>query len=119
MALTGVLQKKADAIDKKDIICPFCFKKFHDNEVVFRSSYVYKENKSMGGGSGMSLFDSGSSGKKNVSSNSEEDDKKLFTPFDGAYDSTYKKRDKKLETFWESRGKGSGFQTFDLVLSAY
>ena len=113
MALTGVLQKKADAIDKMDIICPFCFKKFHDNEVVFRSSYVYKENKSMGGGSGMSLFDSGSSGNKNVSSNSEEDDKKLFTPFDGAYDSTYKKRDKKLETFWESRGKGSGFQTFD------
>lgn len=113
MAISGVLQKKAEAMDKKNIICPFCFKKFHDNQVVFRSSYVYKENKSMGGSSGMSLFDRGSSGKSTMSLDSEEEDRKLFAPFDGAYDSTYKKRDMKLESFWESRGKGSGFQTFD------
>ena len=111
MGLSGVLQKKADEMDKKIITCPFCFKKFHDNEVVFRSSYVYKEDKSMGGGG--DLFDQGNSGKSKTSSNQEEEDKKLFTPYDGAYDRIYKKRDLKLEAFWESRGKESGFQTFD------
>ena len=113
MAITDVLRKKADAMDKKDIICPFCFKKFHDNEVVFRSSYVYKENKSMGGKKGMNLFDNRSAGKGSVTLNWEDEDEKLFIPYDGAYDRTYSHRDKELESFWESRGKGSGFQTFD------
>ena len=98
-------------MDKKKIICPFCFKKFHDNEVIFRSSYVYKDNKNMGGRYGMDLFDTGSGDKKNAFE--EDDDRKLFTPYDGAYDSSFKKRDEKLENFWASRGKGSGFLTFD------
>ena len=112
MALSSVLQKKADAMDKKEIICPFCFGKFHDNEVIFRSSYLYKDNQSIGRGAGMDLFDSGSADRSNVLSG-RDDDKKLFTRYDGAYDSSYRKRDFELENFWDKRGRESGFQTFD------
>ena len=108
MSLSSILQKKAAAMDSKDIICPFCFKKFHDNEVVFRASYIYKEDKSVRSDS--DLFDSGSSSKDKKD---EDNDKKLFIPYDKAYGIDSKKRDLELETFWESRGKESGFEKYD------
>ncbi len=111
MPLSEELKRKAVRMDEKEIICPYCFKKFHDNEVVFRSNYCYRDASSAGTDfDEASLFDTG---RKSTTAASDDDIRKLFAPYDGAYDPNARKRDMKLEEFWEFRGKSAGFQTLD------
>ncbi len=107
MALSEELQRKADAMDKKDIICPYCFKKFKDNKVIFRANYVYRGKKSNRYGSLLLDTDDDEVG------GTDDPDKKLFTGFHEVPYTEGGKRDRELEDFWEKRGGGDGFTPYD------
>ena len=95
-------------MDNRDIICPYCFKKFKQTQTVFRSNYVYAGNSGLGGRRKNSLIDDGTS-----DADSSDDDQMLFSRYEGPYSRAASKVDEKLESFWENRGQGSGFVTYD------
>lgn len=95
-------------MDRKDIICPYCFKKFKQTQTVFRSHYLYKGSAGLGRRN-KNLFDDGSGSLDS----SVDADQQLFTRYEGPYDPNARKVDHELESFWENRGKGDGFLTYD------
>lgn len=90
----------------KEIICPYCFRKFQDDKVVFRSNYIYQASV----GTTDAMF--ANSNSKEVL-DEEEQARKLFAPFIGPYGNQPGKHDYELEEFWRNRGQGSGFVNND------
>lgn len=90
----------------KEIICPYCFRKFQDDKVVFRANYMYQASAETTDG----LFARNNS--KDVL-DEEEQARKLFAPFVGPYGNTPGKHDYELEEFWKNRGQQEGFANID------
>ena len=80
---------------EREIICPYCFAKTKESEVIFRANTGF-------------TIDEINDRKRDGASDAEVRLMQLFLKFDDEYN-----RDEKLTRYWESRGGAAGYMNFD------